>query len=291
MDTANRVLARVVLTALALTGFLVLAALELLILSASQGAAGFDMRCLVAPVSTTDTAVHASAVAIGLLAALPILSGARAASRSRATISELRRVAKSARLSTPPEVIAAAAAAQIAGRIDVVEAARPFAFTYGWIRPRVCVSTGLVRSLDARELEAVLHHEGWHVARRDPLRLLLAQMAGAAFAIVPEVRRLVHAYTLAVEVAADRHVVTAMGDARWLAGALIKTMPRPVMRPAFEGDAEARVAALSGTALVEPRWRGRIAVAVLIAELVLLVPLLSNGSIVTLAGLWMHPVC
>lgn len=288
----NRVLARVVLTALALAGFLLLVALELLILSAgSAGPAALDLRCLIAPVSSLDTAVHASAVALGLLAILPILNGARAASRTRAAVADLRHLAKQARLNTPPNLLAAAAAANITGRVDVVEARRPFAFAYGWVRPRVCVSTGLVELLGDRELEAVLHHEGWHVSRRDPLRLLLAQTAGAAFAFVPEIRRLVRAYVLAVEVDADRHVVAVMGDPRWLAGALVKTMSPATIRPAFEGDAEARVAALTGNGPREPRWRGRTAAAVLIVELIVLIPLLTNGSIVSLVGLWMHPIC
>lgn len=288
----NRVLARVVLTALALAGFLLLVALELLILSAGQvGPATIDLRCLIAPVSSIDTVVHASAVAIGLIASLPILRGARAARRARGRISELRRLARTARLTTPSEVEAAAIAAQIGDRIDVVDATRPFAFTYGWLRPRVCLSTGLVQLLDAKELEAVLHHEGWHVVRRDPLRLLLAQTAGAAFAIVPEIRRLVQDYTLAIEVAADQHVVTIMGNPRWLASALIKTMSPPVMKPAFEGDVDARVAALTGSIRPEPRWRGRVAAAALIVELAILVPLLTNGSFVALVGWWIHPLC
>lgn len=288
----NRVLARVVLTALALAGFLLLVALELLILSLGRaGPTAIDLRCLLAPVSSIDTAVHASAVAIGLLAALPILRGARAARRARSRIAELRRLAGEARLASPAEVVAAATAAQIAARIDVVDATRPFAFAYGWIRPRVCISTGLVQLLEAKELEAVLHHEGWHVVRRDPLRLLLAQTVGAAFAIVPEIRRLVQDYLLAIEVAADQHVVATMGTPQWLASALIKILTPPAMRPAFEGDAEARVAALSGSVRPAPRWRGRVAAAALILELAILIPLLSNGSLVALFGLWIHPVC
>lgn len=292
MTSPNRVLARVVLTALAVAGFLLLVALELLILSAGQaGPATIDLRCLLAPVSSIDTAVHASAVAIGLLAALPILRGARAARRARSRIAELRQLARKARLTTPAEVVAVATVAQIATRIDVVDATRPFAFAYGWIRPRVCVSTGLVQLLNARELEAVLHHEGWHVGRRDPLRLLLVQTAGAAFGVVPEIRRLVQDYLLAIEVAADQHVVTIMGTPQWLASALIKIMTPPVVRPAFEGDAEARVAALTGIVRTERRWRGRLAAAALILELAILIPLLSNGSMVALFGLWIHPIC
>lgn len=285
-------LARIILTSSALVGGLLLVALELLILGAgSAELATASLRCLIAPVSSLDAAVHASAVAAGILASLPILTAIRAASRTRAGVAEIDHAAKAARLSPPPPVVAAARAASIDGRIDLVNASRPFAFAYGWIRPRVCVSTGLVGLLNDRELEAVFHHESWHVFRRDPLRLLVAQTIGAAFGVVPEIRRLVRAYLLAVEVAADHHVVTAMGHPRWLASALGKTLGPPVARPAFEGEVEARIAALAGQPPAMPRGRGWLAAAALIVELVVLVPLLTNGSLVSLAGVWLHPVC
>lgn len=289
----NRVLARVVLTAFAMVGFLLLLALELVILSAGSGdSAAAAFRCLVAPVSSLDTAVHASAMVIAVVAALPILLGARAASRARATVVELRCAAKSARLSTlPPRVIAAATKPRVLERVDVVDAPRAFAFAYGWIRPRICVSTGLIELLDDAELEAVLHHEGWHAGRRDPLRLLLAQTIGAAFGAVPEIRRLVHLSVVAMEVAADRHVVAMMGHPRSLASALTKTVAPPVAKPAFEGHGEARTAALAGSLPTIPRGRGRFATALLLLELAVLAPLLTNGSIVSLAGFWIHPVC
>ena len=289
----NHVLVRVVLTALALVGFLAVLALELMILGAGTGESVVAaVRCLIAPVSSLDTAVHASAVAIGALAALPILLGAQAASRARARVGELRHAATTAQLSTlPPRVVAAATRTRVRDCINVVEAPRAFAFAYGWIWPRICVSTGLVDLLDDAELDAVLHHEGWHVARRDPLRLLLVQTVGAAFAIVPEIRRLVRLYVLAMEVAADRHVVAVMGHPRSLASALAKTAAPPVAPPAFEGLAGARAAALAGSFPMGPRWRGRVAAAVLLVELLVLIPLLTNGSIVALAGFWIHPVC
>ena len=289
----DRILARLLLTALALAGMLVLLALELVILGAGAAeSAVLTVRCLIAPVSSLDTAVHASAVAIGVLAAVPILLAARAATQVRATVVELGHAARTARLGTlPPRVVAAAMRTHLLGRIDVVDAPRAFAFAYGWIRPRICVSTGLVDLLDDAELDAVLHHEGWHASRRDPLRLLLAQTVGTAFAPVPVMRRLVRQYLLAMEVAADCHVVAKMGHPRALASALAKTMAPPERMPAFEGHAGARAAALAGSLPTVPRGRGRLAAAVLLLELVLLVPLLTNGSIVALAGFWIHPLC
>jgi Zn-dependent protease with chaperone function len=288
----SRVLARIVLTALALSGLLILVALELVVLAAGlAGPSALSIRCLIAPVSSLDTAVHASALVLGVLAVIPVWRGLRAASRTRTQVTELRSAARTARLVTSPRVAAVAFAAQLADRIDVVEVARPFAFTYGWFRPRVCVSTGLVDVLTDGELEAVLHHEGWHLHRRDPLRLMFAQSLGTAFAVVPEIRRLVRLHSLLVEIAADRYVVATMGHPRWLASAMVKTTAPPVAAPAFEGHGEARAAALVGHSPSIPRGRARVATALLLLEASVAVPLLTNGSLVTLAGFWIHPIC
>ncbi len=292
----DRVFARVVLAAVVLIGFLGLAALVLLALGAGPDRWGtLSLRCLVAPMSALDTAVHGSAVTLATIAGLAVLAGMRAGNRERAAVAELRSATTWARLgSPPPRMLAAATAVGVAGRVDVVVAPRPFAFAYGWFRPRICVSTGLIDRLTDEELKAVLHHEGWHVARRDPLRLLMVRTVGAAFTVVPPIRRLVRLYVLAVEVAADRHVVAAMGNPRWLASALIKVTEPPVAGPAFEGHAEARVAALAGDplpSLPSTPWRGHVAAAALVLELFAVIPLLTGGGLPLLASFWMHPAC
>lgn len=289
----DRVLARVLLAALASVGFLVLTAVALLVFAAGPTQSGVRaLRCLIAPMSSVDTAVHASAVAAAALIGLVILSAIRTVSRERARVAELRRATRRARSgSLSPRVHLTASEAGVLGRVDVVAATRPFAFAYGWIRPRICVSTSLVERLTEQELAAVLHHEGWHVRRRDPLRLLIVRTAAGAFAVVPPIRRLVQLYLLAVEVAADAHVVAAMGDPRWLAGALVKVTDSPLFRPAFEGHAEARIAALVGKPLPATSWRGRAAAAVLVLELVALVPLVMGSGLPLFAALWTHPVC
>jgi len=288
----DRVLARVVLVALATGGLVLLAALTLLVFAAGPTLSGARaIRCLIAPISSLDAVVHGSAGAAAALIGSMILAGMRLVNRDRATVAELRSATSAARLGSPPPAVARAAReAAVAGRLDVVAATRPFAFAYGWVWPRVCISTGLVERLAEPELAAVLHHEGWHVRRRDPLRLLVVRTTGAAFAVVPPIRRLVHLYLVAVEIAADRHVVRVMGDPRWLAGALVKVAGSPVATPAFEGHAEARIAALVGEPMPTTRWRSRSAAAVLLLELVPLVVLLQGGTPV-LAGIWTHPYC
>lgn len=113
----------------------------------------------------------------------------------------------------------------LAGRIDVVVDLRPFSFCYWFLRPRVCVSTGLVERLQPDELEAVLLHERSHLRRRDPLRLVIARYFAAGLYVVPVVEDLVEHYTLEKELEADQDAVSALGDVRPLARALYKVLP------------------------------------------------------------------
>ncbi len=65
-------------------------------------------------------------------------------------------------------------------RVGIADMALPNAFATGRSPDRavVCVTTGILRTLDAEELEAVLAHELSHVAHRDVLVMTIASSAG-----------------------------------------------------------------------------------------------------------------
>jgi heat shock protein HtpX len=67
-------------------------------------------------------------------------------------------------------------------RVGVADMSVPNAFATGRSPDRavVCVTTGILRTLDAEELEAVLAHELSHVAHRDVLVMTVASSAGIA---------------------------------------------------------------------------------------------------------------
>lgn len=120
----------------------------------------------------------------------------------------------------------AATRARLASRVDLVDDGQPYSFTYGLGEPRVAISTGLVDAMGADELEAVLHHERYHVRNADTLKVIVARAAPSAFFFLPALGCLRDRYLAGRELAADRSAVRASGD-RALAGALFKVLDGP----------------------------------------------------------------
>jgi hypothetical protein len=190
------------------------------------------------------TLVLASAVA-GLAASAMV--ALRAAAGSRA----LQKLIRAARRPVPPFIQNEAAVLACAARLDVVAAEEAFAVTYGLIRPRILVSTGLATALTPAEISAVLAHEREHLRRRDPLRLLAARLTAAWACYLPAARWLADRAMLRHELAADRAAAGRAGRGV-LAGALLKLASTPACpavaaaSPAGDGprSLEARVSQL-----------------------------------------------
>jgi predicted transcriptional regulator len=96
------------------------------------------------------------------------------------------------------------------------------AFCAGLIRPRVYLSRMAQASLPASELEAVITHEAHHVARRDPLRILLMAVFADALFFMPVLRRLERRYQALAEIAADEAAVAAVDGPAPLAAAMLR---------------------------------------------------------------------
>ena len=290
--TSDYLFVRLLLLAGAVMGGLVVLIVIVLMLGTGSGSPlAFTLHCSLSSTTSFDAIVHAIALACGLVAIAPLVSGLRAAAQARAGIAQLRQAAPIANHGMSPRVIHAAVATGLTDRVEVVDLARPLAFTYGWLQPRVCLSTALIERLVDDELEAVLYHEAWHVLRRDPLRLIVVKLFNDAFFFVPDLARLAHLHSLTVEIAADRHVVVQMGHSRALAKALLKTLGGTAPAPAFGGHLSARVEAMSHGTPALPRGRGRIALAAILVEIAIFMALLGNGTIPSMMRFLGHPVC
>ena len=165
-----------------------------------------------------------AAVGSGLLGGLAVLG------RQLAVTGRLVRQVESLSARPPARVAGLASRLGIDRRLTYVRDPAAYAFCYGFLSPRICISSGMARRLSNRELQAVLLHEAFHMRRRDPLKVLLARLVAGALFLLPAARDLRDRYLLERELVADDHVVGQM-SARPLAGALLKTCRGAGRRP------------------------------------------------------------
>lgn len=148
----------------------------------------------------------------------------------------------------PPPPRLAACEGTLGDRLVTLDVPAPYALTYGALRPRILVTTGLLRTLSDAELAAVLTHEQQHLRSRDPLKNVLARAILARHFYLPGLTGLRDRFTSGRELSADRSAMAAHG-VRALAGALLKVTDGPAWAAASPS------AAMSTKALLEARIR------------------------------------
>ncbi|WP_424216165.1 M48 family metalloprotease (plasmid) [Streptomyces sp. BI20] len=176
------------------------------------------------------------------------------------------------------------------GDLCVVDDDRPDAFALPGLSRgahRIVVTSGMLRSLDAREREGLLAHERAHLAARHHLFLGVAALAGRCH---PALAATVSTVSFAAERAADERAARACGDRGLLAravghAALAAHAHRPgppgptVAAGGTTGPVPARVKALLSRA---PRRRlcGALVAMALVCAL--------SGASAAVGGLWLH---
>lgn len=93
------------------------------------------------------------------------------------------------------------------GKINIVKDESRLSFCYGILSPKICLSTGLIKSLTFDELKAVLLHEGYHVRNHDPLKIILGQTASIMFFFIPILKEIQQYFALSKEIAADNMAI------------------------------------------------------------------------------------
>jgi hypothetical protein len=122
-------------------------------------------------------------------------------------------------------VVHALSAAQIPGRgaqpYQIVDSRVFLALTAGLIRPRVYLSSHLLRALSPAELTVIIRHEQAHQQRRDALRLLIADLLSRLH--LPSLREpLLADLSLATERTCDERAALTSGDRLRVAEAILK---------------------------------------------------------------------
>lgn len=135
--------------------------------------------------------------------------------------------------------------------VRVVRDSKAVALTHGLLRPRIVVSTGLLRRCSETELRAILEHEAEHVRRRDPLRTLVARVGVGRWSRVSAVAHFLFCLKRDAELRADRAAIRVVGP-QAVASAIASISHERTSRPIHlmaGGDSRiltARVDQLSG---------------------------------------------
>lgn len=212
----------------------------------------FNPFCLFLPAQADWAAHTASYLILGLL----LVGGGRGLwnllDQRRRTQQATQRLLT---LSQPldPALSALLAPLDLTAHVDLVASAVPVAFCYGLLRPRICLSTGLLAALPDDALQALLWHERYHLLRRDPVKVALGRAWAAGLFFLPLVGLLYRQYLVAKEVDADRYACSRQGSTGPLAEALVLLLDLqepPLPGTAGAGEAlEVRTAHLLGQPL------------------------------------------
>jgi hypothetical protein len=150
------------------------------------------------------------ALAIGLLLLCSVLALAitRAAGDALEVGREQRRLTGGGRVEPGSEV-------------HLVRSPAHFAFTAGFFRRQIWISSALDHGLTPRERQVVIEHERAHVARRDPARWLLAK-AFSGLHLPGTRRRILAALRLASEQDCDARAAVRVGSRLRVAETLLR---------------------------------------------------------------------
>lgn len=115
----------------------------------------------------------------------------------------------------------------------------PFSFVWGYWRSKLIVSTGLLNTLSAAELAALLEHEAAHHARRDNFTKLGLTACRYLSPLWPLTRLLFHWWSEQVEMVCDEIAARQTQAPIELAGALVRlkrlTLLTAALRPLGSG--------------------------------------------------------
>ena len=168
-----------------------------------------------------------------------------------------------------------------------MESECPLVFTLGWWKPRIYVSSGLLRACTASDLDIILQHERAHQQRRDNLRLLVARLCCAVQPAAISRRILSDLQVVTEEAcdfrAAERFGNVAVAETLLKVKRLLTAQPASVPQDAMafaERDVETRIKSLlnaSGRVSLQGWQLGLLLCAGLLA-LALMVGPLHHGS-------------
>lgn len=120
------------------------------------------------------------------------------------------------------------------GRLEniiVVKNSNTLAFTMGFIKPSIVLSTGLIQMLEEDELKAVIEHESFHQNNHDPLKIFILELIAHSLWFIPLTKWCHQNYTIISEILADEHAIKKLGSQLELSSALLKLITYAPAKP------------------------------------------------------------
>jgi beta-lactamase regulating signal transducer with metallopeptidase domain len=112
-------------------------------------------------------------------------------------------------------------------KLVIYENTVPYAFCLGISKPKIYLSTGLLKILDQQELEAVILHEQYHLISLNNLSLLLLNFFQYILLPFPLVRDVIRTFELKEEIQADAYAISIQNTNRYILSALRKLLVIP----------------------------------------------------------------
>ncbi|KKT31444.1 MAG: hypothetical protein UX85_C0009G0028 [Candidatus Beckwithbacteria bacterium GW2011_GWB1_47_15] len=131
------------------------------------------------------------------------------------------------------------------GSVKVFTNNQPLAFCFGFVAPKIYLSSKMLSIISEQELHGVLEHEKHHLESKDNFTMMLAQLLESTFPFVPLISELVRNYRTEREIAADQAAMRAI-DKQHVVSALRKLL-------VHEYDSLAFIPALASTDTLETR--------------------------------------
>ncbi len=104
----------------------------------------------------------------------------------------------------------------------VIRSEKLQAYAIGLLRPRIVISTKLLKTFDKKEIEAILLHEYYHCRQFDPLKTLVTTVISSSIGYVPVFKTMIRYYKIWDELLADRYAVERMDTSFALGSVLLK---------------------------------------------------------------------
>ncbi len=139
---------------------------------------------------------------------------------------------KSQRYQRTPTAIAAACRKFRVSTTQIISTThdQPLAFTIGFFRPKIVMSKGLIKTLNAAELEAVFLHELYHLQHHHGLVFITGEVVSSALTLIlPFLHDVRKRMRLQLETAADLFASQAQHTPLYLSQALTKLRHTPTI--------------------------------------------------------------